>query len=102
MGKKTKTKAMATSSPALVHFEFMHPAAANVCIAGSFNDWHSSATPMVSMGDGRWAKELVLSPGTYEYRFIVDGEWVTDEGGREVVSNPFGSRNTLLHVSAVG
>ncbi len=101
MSKKTKTKGAPAPASALVHFEFLHPTAASVCIAGSFNDWHSSATPMVEMGDGRWAKELVLPPGTYQYRFIVDGEWVTDECGREMVPNPFGSRNTVLHVGPV-
>ena len=69
-----------------------------VCIAGSFNDWHCSATPMINMGGGRWAKELQLAPGTYEYRFVVDGNWVTDPRDRETVANPFGSQNTRLHV----
>lgn len=100
MAKKKKSPIAVPNTPALVHFEFIHPTATSVCIAASFNDWHSSATPMVDLGGGRWAKELVLPPGTYEYRFVVDGAWVTDECGRELVANPFGTRNTLLHVSA--
>lgn len=98
MAKKTKSKPAASASPVLVHFEFFHPSAGAVCIAGTFNDWHSSATPMVAMGEGRWAKELLLAPGIYEYRFVVDGSWVTDDGGRETVLNPFGSHNTILRV----
>jgi hypothetical protein len=31
----------------LVRIEFEHPTAHAVCIAGSFNDWHPSATEMV-------------------------------------------------------
>ena len=98
MAKRTKSKPASLASPVLVHFEFIHPTAASVCIAGTFNEWHSSATPMIAMGGGRWAKELLLAPGTYEYRFIVDGDWVTDGGGRETVVNPFGSHNTILRV----
>ena len=100
MNKKSSAKSAAVIHPVLVHFELQHPTATQVCIAGSFNDWHSSATPMVSMGGGRWAKEILLPPGTYEYRFVVDGAWITDECGRQQVANPFGSHNTVLHVGA--
>jgi 1,4-alpha-glucan branching enzyme len=78
--------------------EFINPQASEVCIAGSFNDWHTSATPMISLGDGKWAKELALSPGRYEYRFVVDGQWVDDPAAKETVSNPFGGFNAVLIV----
>ena len=39
-----------------VRFEFTHLTARNVCIAGSFNDWHAEAKPMHSVGDGRSLK----------------------------------------------
>ena len=98
MAKQKKSKATNTACPALVHFEFIHPTAQRVCIAGTFNDWHCSATPMVSLGEGRWAKEILLPPGTYEYRLVVDDEWVGDPKANETVSNPFGSHNVLLRV----
>lgn len=100
MAKRTKSKPASVASPVLVHFELFHPAAKNVCIAGTFNEWHCSATPMIAMGEGRWAKELLLAPGTYQYRFVVDGKWITDDGGRETIENPFGSSNTILRVGA--
>lgn len=98
MAKRTKSKAAMASKSVLVHFEFIHPTAQRVCIAGTFNDWHCSATPMIAMGEGRWAKELLLPPGTYEYRFVVDGQWVTDPNSKETAANPFGSHNTILRV----
>jgi 1,4-alpha-glucan branching enzyme len=97
MAKRTKSKT-ATASQVLVHFEFVHPTAQRICIAGTFNEWHCSATPMIALGEGRWAKELLLPPGTYEYRFVVDGEWVGDPKANETVENPFGSHNMLLRV----
>lgn len=98
MAKRSKFKT-ATPARALVHFEFIHPTAQRVCLAGTFNDWHCSATPMVALGEGRWAKELLLPSGTYEYRFVVDGEWITDAHSKETAANPFGTRNTILRVS---
>ena len=59
-----------------VRFEFTHPTARAVCIAGTFNDWKPEAKPMHPLGGGRWLKETALPPGTYEYRLVVDGEWM--------------------------
>jgi 1,4-alpha-glucan branching enzyme len=98
MAKAKKSKTTTAACPVLVHFEFVHSTAQHVCIAGTFNDWHGSATPMISLGEGRWAKELLLPPGTYEYRLVVDGDWVGDPKANETVANPFGSHNMLLRV----
>ena len=82
-----------------VRFEFNHPTAATVCVAGTFNDWDAEAKPMHPVGDGRWLKETVLPPGTYEYCLVVDGEWMPDPRARETVPNPFGGRNSILKVA---
>jgi len=79
--------------------EFSHPTAVAVAIAGSFNDWRPEATQMVTLGDGRWIKEVVLPPGTYEYCLVVDGHWMPDPLARETVPNPFGGLNSVVHVS---
>jgi 1,4-alpha-glucan branching enzyme len=84
-----------------VHFEFTHPTARAVCIAGTFNDWQPAAKPMHPAGGGRWLKETALAPGTYEYRLVVDGEWMVDPRAQETVANPFGGRNSLLKVTPV-
>ena len=78
--------------------EFIHPEAREVFIAGSFNDWCPTATPMVAGGEGRWVKELVLPPGRHEYRFVVDGQLVDDPKGAEFVPNPHGGQNAVLVV----
>jgi 1,4-alpha-glucan branching enzyme len=81
-----------------VDFSFHDPKASAIAIAGSFNDWHPSATPMVALGDGRWSKTLHLPAGTYEYLFVVDGRWVADPGSAITVSNPFGGINCCVNV----
>ena len=54
------------------------PEARAVFVAGSFNGWHPSALPLQKQTSGRWVVELVLEPGRYEYRFVVDGELTDD------------------------
>jgi len=82
-----------------VRFEFTHPTAATVCIAGTFNDWQATTKPMHPQGDGHWLKETALAPGTYEYCLVVDGQWMPDPLASETVPNPFGGRNSLLKVA---
>ena len=83
-----------------VRFEFTHPTARTVCIAGTFNDWQPEAKPMHPLGNGRWLKESALPPGTYEYRLVVDGQWLPDPLTKETVANPFGGRNSVLRVAS--
>jgi len=83
-----------------IQFEFSHPTAVAVCIAGTFNDWNPTSKPMRSSGAGHWWKETGLMPGIYEYCLIVDGEWMPDPLARETVSNAFGGRNSVLEVAS--
>lgn len=91
---KTKSKGQRQA----VRIEFDHEQAQAVFIAGTFNDWQPAATPMIAVGDGRWVKELALPPGRYEYRLIVDGEWVSDPAAAQQAPNPHGSCNSVLVV----
>jgi len=82
----------------LVRFEFTHPTATTVCIAGTFNQWQPEAKTLHSTGSGNWWKETALAPGTYEYCLVVDGQWMPDPLAKETVPNPFGGRNSILKV----
>ena len=82
-----------------VCLKLVRPDAQEVCIAGSFNDWHPGVTPMIRLHDGQWTKELTLPPGRYEYRFIVDGQWVDDPAATELIPNSFGTANAVLEVA---
>lgn len=74
-----------------------------VFLAGSFNDWSPTATPMTKDTRGRWTASLPLAPGRYEYKFVVDGEWCCDPECtyKEVhcphcTMNEFGTMNRVL------
>jgi 1,4-alpha-glucan branching enzyme len=101
--KTTKTPRRSGSrSGSAVLLETYQPDAIDVCVAGSFNNWQPQATPLVPLGNGKWAKELTLPAGSYEYRFVVDGQWVTDPKAEVVAPNPFGSENAVLTVDTRG
>ena len=90
----------ASAAPPLVpvRFEFTHPTATTVCVAGTFNDWKPETKTLHPSGAGLWWKETALAPGLYEYCFVVDGRWIPDPLARESVPNPFGGRNSVLKV----
>jgi len=96
--KLGKTQTRQPSSGRTVHFEFFSPGARRVCIAGTFNDWKPETDRMSQETNGKWVRNLALKPGTYEYRFVVDGKWEPDPNADHTVMNPYGERNSLLTV----
>ncbi len=82
----------------LVHFELADPVARRVCVAGTFNNWQAREGEMVRDGNGIWARDVKLKPGTYEYRLVVDGRWMPDPRADHSVVNGSGERNSLLTV----
>ena len=95
---KSKSVRRGSRTVRSVHLELFQPEANDVCVAGSFNNWQPQATPMVPLGGGRWAKELTLPDGRYEYKFVVDGAWLPDPNAEETAPNPFGTANSVLTV----
>ena len=52
---------------------FEGPFAKEVAVAGTFNDWNCRRDFLRHCGSGWWSIIKYLTPGIYEYRFIVDG-----------------------------
>ena len=97
----TKPAATAETSAGarLRHFELVASDARTVFLAGSFNQWNPSATPMIHLAEGKWVADLSLLPGRYEYLFFVNGNyWTPDPKARDYASNPFGGYNSVLEV----
>lgn len=70
------------SSPAAakrsVTFRLLAPAAKDVSLGGTFNNFESGKNPMSRRPDGVWEASVDLPPGRYLYKFKVDGEWELD------------------------
>lgn len=89
---------MNTETPQKQTFSFKAPAAHSVLLAGDFTRWLSKPIPLRKQADGVWKTTTSLAPGTYHYRFLVDGEWRDDPDCRIRVQNPFGTQNDVVQV----
>ncbi len=81
-----------------VVFQLKAPAATRVSLSGDFNAWDGEGIPLKRGRGGLWSTTLGLKPGRYEYRFIVDGQWITDPENSLSAPNPFGSQNSVKEV----
>jgi 1,4-alpha-glucan branching enzyme len=82
-----------------VDFFLNLPGAKTACVAGTFNDWDTSRTPLHKEANGSWKATVWLPPGRYEYKFVIDGaQWFSDPGAKESVANQFGSTNSVVVV----
>ena len=72
----------------------------NVEIAGDMNEWTPGRTPM-HLKDGAWQTDILLFPGKYQYKLVLDKKWVLDPGNPENVDNNIGGTNSLLRAGAV-
>lgn len=68
--------------------------AKSVFLAGQFSDW--KPLPMRKRDDGKYSALIPLPAGrTYEYKFIIDGQWVHDPDNPLRSPNPLGSVNSI-------
>jgi len=72
--------------------------AQSVYLAGDFNDWEPTAGKMNKGKSGRYQLKMKLSPGEYQYKFIVDGIWFNDPREEKQVINPYGTMNSVVRV----
>ena len=79
-------------------FALFAPEAQSVELVGSFTDWEENAITLKKSKDGTWKASVSLQPGTYEYRFKVDGQWRNDPDCPKRTTNPYGEENCLREV----
>jgi 1,4-alpha-glucan branching enzyme len=79
-------------------FSFSAPEAHSVLLAGDFTRWLKNPIPLRKQPDGVWRTTASLKPGTYHYRFVVDGEWRDDPECTVRVQNPLGTQNDVIQV----
>ena len=82
-----------------ITFSFGDQQANSVSLTGDFNQWNRTSHPMKDCGKGIWQKIMMLPPGEYEYKFVVDGQWRTDPNNPNRCPNRFGTYNNILRVS---
>ena len=83
-----------------VTFVLLDLGAKQVSLCGDFNGWSRNATPMRRDSSGHWETTVDLVPGRYEYKFMVNGEWIPDPLAHENVWNQHGTLNSVVEVRA--
>ncbi|NCP09372.1 MAG: glycoside hydrolase [Deltaproteobacteria bacterium CG_4_8_14_3_um_filter_51_11] len=81
-----------------VAFGLSAPGSREVFLVGDFNGWDKTKHPMKKDNEGLWGKTVMIFPGRYEYKFLVDGEWQRDPVNQEVCDNDFGTLNSVIFV----
>lgn len=77
--------------------------AQRVFVAGDFNQWTPSETPMrYSESSQMFEVWLTLPPGRYRYRLVVDGQWLIDPSNPRTEPSDAGQLHSLLSVAHEG
>jgi 1,4-alpha-glucan branching enzyme len=87
-----------TVSSRPVEFKFHAPQAKKVSLAGTFNNWNIKKNSAKKDSKGNWNAKLSLKPGRYEYKFVVDGNWLNDPRCSSCVTSALGSQNCVIDV----
>jgi hypothetical protein len=66
-----------------------------VAVAGSFNNWNQSQLLFAREGD-EWVCRINLPRGTHQYKFIIDGNWLTDPSNPKIIHDERGIENSLM------
>lgn len=72
--------------------------ARRVALTGNFNDWKPDELLMEPI-EGGWRISYILGPGNYQYKFIVDGKWITDPSNPNIISDGKGNLNSFMVVA---
>ncbi len=99
VNKKIQKRPVEKSGKRRFTFIFEAPAGKHVCVAGAFNDWDPEQKVLeYKSSKGVYSGVIMLEPGTYEYKFVIDGEWVLDPKNPNFSHNDFGTLNSKLIV----
>ena len=85
-----------------IEFSYEAPNAQTVYLAGDFNGWNTTATPLAKDENGVWKVLLKLAPGKYQYKFVVDGNWFFDQDNPNLADDGYGGSNSVVEINSDG
>jgi len=93
------TKKSQSASEKSIDFILTMPNVSKVMVAGTFNNWNFKETPLKKGAkDNTWRRSVTLKPGRYEYKFVVDGRWITDPKNNNRSTSTMGTENSVIEV----
>lgn len=87
-----------TSNNGRQSFAFTTPEATGAQLVGDFTHWLQDPINLKKGAKGIWRTQVPLKPGTYDYKFLVDGQWHDDPDCVLRVANPYGRENMVCKV----
>jgi 1,4-alpha-glucan branching enzyme len=82
-----------------IAFKITAPEAREIYLVGDFNQWKLNDDARLSkLENGSWEKRLDLKSGRYKYKFVIDGQWVTDSQNGEKEVNSFGTFDSIIKI----
>ena len=70
-----------------------------VIVSGSFNNWNKEKDQLLdARGTGEYELSVPLEPGTYIYKFLVDGKEILDPTNQEKTPTGFDGFNSVLRI----
>ncbi len=78
--------------------------ARSVALAGTFNSWNMTSTPMSGPDDaGCWTVRIELPDGIHQYKFVVNGDrWFRDPGNPDTMDDGHSGKNSVLRLGRLG
>jgi 1,4-alpha-glucan branching enzyme len=98
-GKTRRLPMVCQESGREVEFRFFRPAAKQVVLVGDFNGWSSSGFPMTRIESGEWYCRLTLPEGSYQFKYLADGEWFLDYAAFGLEHGPYGLNSVVMVAS---
>ncbi|WP_462250640.1 alpha-amylase family glycosyl hydrolase [Ekhidna sp.] len=82
-------------------YSFLFPSSGaedKVMIKGEFNAWNPNNT-VLEKQDGEFTGYVLLSPGTYQYLYVIDGKEMLDPQNTDSISNGMGGWNSVIEIA---
>jgi 1,4-alpha-glucan branching enzyme len=80
-----------------VTFSIAAPDATSVVVAGDFNNWSESEFELKKLKSGTFKGTVNLeTEKTYQFKYIIDGQWANDADADGSVFNEYASENSVL------
>lgn len=95
--KQSATEVHAKKNGAVLFTFNAGPDVKQTWLAGDFNGWDPAAMPMIKRA-GLFVKRVALEPGEHQYKFLADGQWMTDPAAEIQVPNGLGTMNSVVRV----
>ena len=84
-------------------FSYYAPWVKDIFLAGDFNGWKKRYTPLIKGKDDVWRIILELKPNrSYDYKYIVDGNWVNDPNNEDLNPDDAGGANSVIYLGSSG